>query len=78
MLALFPITDEANLINLPLPIVGDIDSDCDVDLADLATLLANYGLTSGATYQEGDLDGDGDVDLVDLAALLAAYGGSCG
>ena len=57
--------------------VGDLDADRDIDLADLAQLLANYGTTSGATYADGDLDGDGDVDLSDLAALLAVYGTSC-
>ncbi|MFQ5805765.1 MAG: hypothetical protein ACE5I3_04865 [Phycisphaerae bacterium] len=56
---------------------GDIDADCDVDLSDLAELLSNYGMTSGATYEDGDLDGDGDVDLTDLAMLLAVYGNNC-
>ncbi len=55
-------------------VVGDLDGDGDVDLSDLAQLLAHYGMTSGATYEDGDLDGDGDVDLTDLAALLAVYG----
>ena len=53
---------------------GDLDHDGDVDLTDLATLLAYYGETSGMTDENGDLDGDGDVDLADLAALLANYG----
>jgi hypothetical protein len=53
---------------------GDFDGDNDVDLADLSQLLGNYGMTSGAQYEDGDLDGDGDVDLSDLAILLAAYG----
>ena len=53
---------------------GDLDGDGDIDLSDLAQLLANYGITSGAEYEDGDLDGDGDVDLGDLAALLAVYG----
>ncbi len=56
---------------------GDLDGDSDIDLADLAQLLAHYGMTSGATYWDGDLDGDGDVDLSDLAALLAVYGTTC-
>jgi hypothetical protein len=55
-------------------IMGDLDGDGDVDLADLAQLLAHYGTTSGAVYEDGDMDGDGDVDLADLAALLAVYG----
>lgn len=62
-------------MNISLP--GDLDGDCDVDLADLAQLLANYGVTSGAVYEDGDLDLDGDVDLADLAALLAVFGASC-
>ncbi|MFQ5807637.1 MAG: M28 family peptidase [Phycisphaerae bacterium] len=57
---------------------GDLDGDNDIDLTDLAQLLANYGTTSGASYEDGDLDGDGDVDLTDLAALLAVYGTPCG
>jgi hypothetical protein len=55
----------------------DLDGDGDVDLADLAQLLAHYGTTSGATFEDGDIDGDGDVDLADLAALLAEYGTTC-
>jgi hypothetical protein len=56
---------------------GDLDGDFDIDLADLAQLLANYGTMTGARYVDGDLDLDGDVDLPDLAALLAVYGTSC-
>jgi hypothetical protein len=56
---------------------GDLDGDNDVDLADLAQLLGNYGMTSGASYEDGDLDGDGDVDLADLAGLLGVYGTTC-
>jgi len=56
---------------------GDLDGDNDIDLSDLAQLLAYYGLTSGAAYEQGDLDEDGDVDLSDLAALLSVYGTVC-
>lgn len=56
---------------------GDLDRDGDVDLSDLAQLLANYGTTGGMSYEDGDLDGDADVDLSDLARLLANYGEAC-
>jgi hypothetical protein len=55
---------------------GDLDRDRDIDLADLATLLANYDSVE-TVYPDGDLDRDEDVDLADLAALLAEYGTSC-
>ena len=61
----------------PQPCFGDLDGDLDIDIADLAILLGNYGMTSGAAYEDGDLDGDGDVDLQDLASLLSIYGTPC-
>ena len=55
---------------------GDVDGDADVDLSDLALLLASYGQCVGdAGYdRRTDLDGDGCTNLSDLATLLAAYG----
>ena len=53
---------------------GDFDVDGDVDVSDLARLLASYGIANGATYGQGDIDADGDVDLTDLAYLLSVYG----
>lgn len=61
----------------PPPCPGDINGDRQVNLTDLAGLLANFGVASGATLSMGDLDGDGDVDLTDLAQLLAVFGTSC-
>lgn len=61
----------------PTPCAGDVNDDRTVDLQDLAILLANFGMTGGATLEDGDLDGDGDVDLQDLADLLALFGTTC-
>ena len=55
----------------------DLNADGYIGIIDLATLLANYNTTSGATPAQGDIDGDGDIDLSDLAALLAVYGTTC-
>ncbi len=54
---------------------GDLDGDGQINLSDLAILLAHYG--QSGTYADGDLDCDGVVDLSDLAILLAHYGESC-
>jgi hypothetical protein len=57
-------------------LAGDIDGDGDVDLADLATLLASFGTCVGDSgfNPDADLDDSGCVDLADLATLLANFG----
>ncbi len=59
------------------PCPADLDGDDSIGLSDLAVLLSNFGMTSGAQPADGDLDGDGDVDLTDLAGLLAVFGTPC-
>lgn len=59
------------------PIPGDLNVDGCVDLADLSTLLTNFGLSGGVSYFDGDLDGDADVDLADLTILLSNYLRGC-
>jgi hypothetical protein len=50
----------------PPPTVGDLTGNGVVDNADLAALMANYGMQSGATLALGDLNDDGSVGLRDL------------
>ncbi len=55
---------------------ADLDGDCDVDLSDLAAVLANFG-QADAGHAAGDTDADGDVDLTDLANVLSLFGAVC-
>ena len=64
----------AESVTFTIPMIGDLNGDGTVNISDLAALLGNYGMTSGADCTDGDLNGDGRVDLSDLAALLANYG----
>ena len=53
---------------------ADLNRSGEVDLPDLALLLAAYD----PNYDpDADLNADGDVNLADLALLLAAYGNTC-
>jgi hypothetical protein len=58
------------------PCSGDVTGDGESNLADLAILLAHFGM-SGATHADGDLDGNGIVDLNDLTLSLSAFGIPC-
>jgi hypothetical protein len=55
---------------------GDANDDGVVDVGDLGILAANYGMSSGATWDMGDFNGDGAVDVGDLGILAANYGTS--
>lgn len=55
---------------------GDLDGDGDVDISDLALLLASFGFCAGdpAYNPAADLDDTGCVDISDLSELLAHFG----
>ena len=61
------------------PCIGDVDGDRDVDITDLALLLASYGLCDGdpGFVSAADFNETGCVELSDLAALLGNYGHTC-
>jgi len=67
----------SEVIDLPDPCPGDFNGDRHVDLSDLSTLLAHFGMFEGAGLADGDTDGDGDVDLSDLSTLLSHFGVEC-
>ncbi len=54
---------------------GDASRDGQVDLSDLALLLADFGNTG--CRLPADVNGDGTIDLSDLAIVLANFGNSC-
>ena len=59
---------------------ADVDCDGDVDLEDLASLLAAYGSCNGDPLYSAaaDVDNDGCIGLADLAELLGNYGTTSG
>ncbi|MFI4854479.1 MAG: FG-GAP-like repeat-containing protein [Phycisphaerales bacterium JB065] len=60
------------------PCLADLDSNGQVDLADLNAILARYGQPV-ATMAPGDLNANGEIDFDDLTTLLALFGTSpCG
>ena len=56
---------------------SDLDGDGDVDIQDLANLLANFGTTGGGLPEDGDLNGDGQIAIDDLAIMLSQFGTNC-
>lgn len=54
-------------------LAADLNGDGFVNGADLAALLANWGLCADGSNCPADLTGDGSVNGADLAALLASW-----
>lgn len=59
--------------------VGDVTRDGEVNLGDLALVLAAYGshLGEAAYLPPADLNRDGQIDLGDLAIVLSTFGSTC-
>jgi cyclophilin family peptidyl-prolyl cis-trans isomerase len=61
-------------------LVGDIDGDCRVDMADFALMAQNWLMCNSITTVSagGDISGDGKVDYADLALLAEQWLGTPG
>ncbi|MEX2185919.1 MAG: lamin tail domain-containing protein [Pirellulales bacterium] len=58
----------------PPTLVGDLNGDGKVGVADIALLQQSWGVAAGATRSDGDLNGDGAVTTADVAMLVAHLG----
>jgi hypothetical protein len=52
---------------------GDLNSDGEVNRADLAILVGNFGIATAAAAAQGDLNGDGSVSLADAMMLRSHW-----
>jgi fibronectin-binding autotransporter adhesin len=57
-------------------LLGDSDLDGKVNVADLANLAGNFGVTTGMLWINGDFDYNGNVNVADLADLAGNFGNS--
>jgi hypothetical protein len=62
----------------PTPLLGDVDSDHDVDIYDIVAMARAYGSREGdpAYDPSCDLDTDGDIDIIDITIATDNYGKS--
>ncbi len=58
---------------------GDVNADCKVDIADLATVGATFGKTIGSPgfKPAADLNNDGTINIVDLVLVAGSFGQAC-
>jgi hypothetical protein len=61
-------------IEVRLVLLGDSDLDGQVNVADLANLAGNFGVTTNATWIQGDFDYNQNVNVADLADLAGNFG----
>jgi len=60
----------------PCQIPGDLDCDCDVDVADIMLVAACWRSTDPACDRY-DLDNDSDIDIVDVMLVAVHWGEEC-
>jgi hypothetical protein len=58
---------------------GDLDGDCDVDIADIMLVASRWHTAAGDPDYDPlhDMDGDGNMDIVDIMLVAVQWGESC-
>ena len=74
------VSTQEGSIEVQAGLVGDVDGDCDVDLADIMLVAVRWGSRRGdANYDARyDLDNDGDIDVADIMFVASHWGETCG
>lgn len=57
-------------------LLGDINRDNTVNVADATILAKHWGKDPKETYHSADVNGDGDIDVADATILILNWGGS--
>ena len=59
---------------------GDLDCDCDVDIADIMLVAAHWHTSVGDVEYDPDhdLDDSGEIDIVDIMLVAVQWGDTCG
>lgn len=59
---------------------GDLDRDCDVDVADIMVVATRWNAHTGDPDYDAayDFDSDGDIDVADIMQVATAWGDTCG
>jgi len=69
---------EPDIVRLTLPLRGDVDGDGDVDLADVAAIVAARRQAASGPFDPRNLNNDAVIDLRDAAlAILACTRAHC-
>lgn len=60
-------------VTTPETVANDFNDDGSIDIFDFNILMANWGMTSGATHALGDVNDDGAIDIFDFNLLIAGW-----
>jgi hypothetical protein len=77
--ALVPVQGDDGSVTVVADLYGDLDGDCDVDIADIMLVATRWNATLGDPRYDAryDLDGDGDIDAVDIMLVASHWGETC-